>query len=46
MLFPIARRLVGLIKCDVELESLDNVNAVFERLRKGMINGRVVLKMD
>lgn len=35
----------GLIKCSVTMDTLDNINNVFDRLRKGEIEGRVVLNL-
>lgn len=34
----------GELRCITELQPLDAVNAVFERMRRGQINGRVVLR--
>jgi len=34
----------GKLRCLTETQPLDQVNAVFERMRKGQINGRVVLR--
>lgn len=34
----------GELRCITELQPLDEVNAVFERMRRGQINGRVVLR--
>jgi len=36
----------GLVKCNIRIESLSNVNIVLDDLRQGKIEGRVVLKMD
>jgi len=36
----------GLIKCSVELDKLENINTVFENLRAGRIQGRVVLDIS
>ena len=36
----------GLVTCDVKMEPLDNVNDIFDRLRKGKIEGRVVLQIS
>jgi len=36
----------GTVKATVETQPLDQVNAVFERLRRGDVNGRVVLQLD
>jgi propanol-preferring alcohol dehydrogenase len=33
----------GQIRCHTEAQPLEEVNAVFERMRRGQINGRVVL---
>jgi len=33
----------GKIRCHTEVQALDQVNQVFERMRRGQINGRVVL---
>jgi D-arabinose 1-dehydrogenase-like Zn-dependent alcohol dehydrogenase len=38
--------LPGQVKCDVELAKLVDINTVFDRLRAGTINGRVVINMD
>lgn len=34
----------GKLKCKVETQPLENINGVFERMRRGSIYGRVVLK--
>ena len=34
----------GKLRCLTEVQELDQVNAVFERMRQGQINGRVVLR--
>eukprot|EP01031_Cornospumella_fuschlensis_P030939 gene30939-37395_t len=36
----------GLVKCTVATSPLSGINDVFARLRKGQIEGRVVIKMD
>lgn len=36
----------GLVKCSVELGELENISAIFNRLREGSILGRVVIKLD
>ena len=36
----------GLIKCTVELDQLENINTVFDNLRAGRIQGRVVLNIS
>lgn len=33
----------GKLRCHIETQPLDRVNAVFERMRRGQITGRVVL---
>jgi propanol-preferring alcohol dehydrogenase len=33
----------GKLRCHTETQPLDQVNAVFERMRRGQISGRVVL---
>jgi propanol-preferring alcohol dehydrogenase len=33
----------GLVKADIETQPLENINAVFTRMKKGEITGRVVL---
>jgi propanol-preferring alcohol dehydrogenase len=35
----------GKVKCQVETRPLEQVNEVFEEMRRGRITGRVVLKM-
>jgi len=35
----------GLVKCEVEVASLNSINTVFDRLRKGQVQGRVVIEM-
>lgn len=35
----------GLVKCVIHVEPFSNVGKVFEDLRKGLINGRVVVQM-
>jgi propanol-preferring alcohol dehydrogenase len=34
----------GKLRCLTETQPLSEVNAVFERMRRGQINGRVVLR--
>jgi propanol-preferring alcohol dehydrogenase len=34
----------GKLRCHTEVQPLDQINQVFERMRRGQINGRVVLK--
>lgn len=34
----------GLVTCSVQLDTLENVNEVFSKLRKGELLGRVVIK--
>ncbi|KHF29430.1 Alcohol dehydrogenase [Anoxybacillus sp. BCO1] len=36
----------GKVKTIVEVQPLENINDVFDRMLKGEINGRVVLKVD
>jgi propanol-preferring alcohol dehydrogenase len=36
----------GKVKTIVEVQPLENINDVFDRMLKGQINGRVVLKVD
>lgn len=36
----------GLVKCTVELDKLENINNIFDRLKANSIEGRVVIKMD
>jgi propanol-preferring alcohol dehydrogenase len=36
----------GAVKPTVELQPLDAINSVFERLEKGNVNGRVVLTLQ
>lgn len=36
----------GIVKCSVEVSTLDNITEVFSRLKAGKVVGRVVLKMD
>jgi propanol-preferring alcohol dehydrogenase len=36
----------GLVKCSVEVDKLENVNTVFEKLKNSKINGRVVIRFD
>lgn len=36
----------GLVKCEVEVASLSSINEVLDRLRKGQVQGRVVVEMD
>jgi propanol-preferring alcohol dehydrogenase len=36
----------GLVKAVVEIDELENIADVFDRLHAGKINGRVVIKMD
>ncbi len=33
----------GLVKADIETQPLENINAIFARMKKGEITGRVVL---
>lgn len=35
----------GLVKCEVETANLSSINDVFDRLRKGQVQGRVVIEM-
>jgi len=36
----------GLVKCSVELGNIENINEIFDRLRGGQINWRVVLDIS
>jgi alcohol dehydrogenase, propanol-preferring len=36
----------GLVKADIETQPLENINAIFARMKKGEITGRVVLAID
>jgi propanol-preferring alcohol dehydrogenase len=36
----------GKVKATVEVDKLGNVNGVFDRMRAGKIDGRIVLKMS
>lgn len=36
----------GLAKAKIKVESLDDINSIFKRMKKGTIDGRVVMKME
>ena len=35
----------GKVACHYSVDTLDNVNAIFERMRAGRIDGRVVMEI-
>lgn len=35
----------GLVKANIKVEKLDNINTIFDNMKKGKINGRIVMKM-
>jgi propanol-preferring alcohol dehydrogenase len=36
----------GKVKAHYQLESLENINSIFDRMKKGSIDGRIVMTME
>ncbi|KKQ45894.1 MAG: Zn-dependent alcohol dehydrogenase [Candidatus Moranbacteria bacterium GW2011_GWC2_37_8] len=36
----------GLAKATIKVEKLENINSIFDRMKKGKIDGRIVMKME